>query len=53
MLKHRYFVDHAGRLHRVRKSEDEIYEGWKFAAGFVAVTTFCGVVLTIASGILA
>lgn len=49
----RVFVDHAGRFHRVSMTREEITEGVKYWAVFAATTLAFGIILTIASGILA
>ena len=51
-MKHRWFIDHKGRVHRVRMNEEEIRERWAYLAGFVGTCLLFGIVVTIASGIL-
>ena len=51
-MKHRWFVDHKGRIHRVRVTEEEIRERLAYLAGFVGTCLLFGIVVTIASGIL-
>ena len=52
-MKHRVFRDHAGRIHVVRKTDEEVLESWKYLCGFVFGTTFFSAVLVIVSGIFA
>ena len=51
-MKHRWFIDHKGRVHRVRMSEEEIRERRDYWLSFVGMCLLFGIVVTIASGIL-
>ena len=50
-MRYRVFRDHAGRVHRVECSQDEIVSGWKYWSGAVAVCVVFLVVTTIAAGL--
>ncbi len=50
-MKHRYFRDHSGRIHRVEVSREEIRERAKFWAVVHLVTVGCFVILCLAAGL--
>ena len=52
-MRHRTFIGHDGRIHRVRKTEEEIREGRRYWTVFFGVCLLWGVVMALASGIFA
>lgn len=51
MLRYRMFRDHAGRWHRVRKTDEEVLDAWRKGCGMAATVLAFTVVMVLASGI--
>lgn len=50
-MKYRTFRDHAGRVHRVERSQAEVMACWRYWTGISAVSVAFIVIATIAAGI--
>lgn len=51
-MKHRFFRDHTGRIHRVERSREEIADGRRYLAGVVAVSVAFFLATTVAAGLI-
>lgn len=51
-MRYKTFRDHAGRVHRVERSQAEIISVWRYWTGIVAVSVMSLVAMTIAAGLL-
>lgn len=51
-MKHRFFVDHAGRIHRVERSREEVVANRLYWAGVVAVSIAFFLITTVAAGLI-
>lgn len=49
---YRTFSDQLGRKHRVRMTDEEVLDRWRYWVSFFGICLLCGAALTIASGIL-
>lgn len=51
-MKYRVFRDHAGRIHRVKRSREEIADGRRMAAAVYGMSVLFLVIASFAAGII-